>query len=205
MIDATHLIAFNLTLLAAMASPGPALLLALRTSLAYGPVAGIATGAGLGLMAAAWTAAALLGLGLVFTLFPFAYVAIKTLGALYLIWIAYTLWRDARKPLSQSGPALPRGRAFRTGLLVNLGNPKSVLFASAVLLVIFPADLGLAAKALIVANHFLVELAVYTGFALLLSTPPARAGYLRAKPLLDRIAASVLGLLGLRLLLDRRP
>nr|WP_053079069.1 LysE family transporter [Puniceibacterium sp. IMCC21224] len=201
-MDAAHLLAFNLTLLAAMASPGPALLLALRTSLAYGPAAGIATGAGLGLMAATWTAAALLGLGLVFALFPFAYVAIKTAGALYLLWIAYTMWRDARQPLTEAAGPLDRARAFRTGLLVNLGNPKSVLFASAVLLVIFPPDLSLTAKALIVLNHLVVEVIVYSCFALLLSTPPARSGYLRAKPMLDRIAAGVLGLLGLRLLLD---
>lgn len=205
MIDAAHFVAFNLTLLAAIASPGPALLLALRTSLAHGPMAGIATGAGLGLMAAAWTAAALMGLGVVFALFPFAYLTIKVAGALYLIWIAWTLWRDACQPLSDAGHAASRAKAFRTGLLVNLGNPKSVLFASAVLLVIFPADLTLGAKVLIVINHLLVELLVYTGFALLLATQPARDGYLRAKPVLDRIAAAVLGLLGLRLLLDTRP
>nr|WP_176439135.1 LysE family transporter [Puniceibacterium sediminis] len=202
-MDAVHLVAFNLTLLAALASPGPALLLALRTTLVAGPRAGIATGAGLGLMAAAWTGAALLGLDAVFALFPFAYVAIKTIGALYLLWIAYTLWRDASQPLAESEKPLPRGRAFRTGLLVNLGNPKSVLFASAVLLVIFPPDLTITSKVLIVANHFAVELAAYTCFALALGTPRARAGYLRLKPVLDRIAASVLGLLGLRLLVSR--
>ncbi len=203
MIDAAHLIAFNLTLLAALASPGPALLLALRTTLVNGPRAGIATGAGLGLMAAIWTLAALLGLDVVFALFPFAYVAIKTVGALYLLWIAFTLWRDARTPIAEGDQPLPRGRAFRTGLLVNLGNPKSVLFASAVLLVIFPPDLTLASKALIVANHLVVELLAYTCFALALGTPRARAAYLRLKPMLDRIAAGVLSLLGLRLLLSR--
>ncbi|MGY9046849.1 hypothetical protein P775_26450 [Puniceibacterium antarcticum] len=203
MLDAAHLIAFNLTLLAALASPGPALLLALRTSLVSGPRAGIATGAGLSLMAAIWTSAALLGLDTVFTLFPFAYVAIKTLGALYLLWVAYTLWRDARQPLDASNAPLPHGHAFRRGLMVNLGNPKSVLFASAVLLVIFPQDLSLGSKAMIVANHLAVELLAYSSFALALGTAPARAGYLRLKPLLDRIAAGVLSLLGLRLLVSR--
>ena len=48
-------------------------------------------------------------------------------------------------------------------------------------MVIFPADMGLGAKALIVGNHFVVEMTVYGLFAALLSTAPARAGYLRAK------------------------
>ena len=55
-MELTHIIAFNLALLAAMASPGPALLLAIRNTLASGRSAGIATGMGLGLMAALWPA-----------------------------------------------------------------------------------------------------------------------------------------------------
>ena len=46
-MDWTHLLAFNLTLLAAMAAPGPALLFALRQSIAGGFATGVATGAGL--------------------------------------------------------------------------------------------------------------------------------------------------------------
>lgn len=194
-------IAFNLTLLAAMAAPGPALLYALRQSVAGGFWAGVATGAGLGLMAALWTGAALLGLNAVFALVPWAYIALKTAGALYLIWIAIQLWRSANQPVSDS--AHPGARAFLGGLLVNLANPKSVLFAGAVLVVIFPPDLSLGAKALIVANHFIVELVVYTFFAACLSSAPARAGYLRLKPIIDRTAAVILGALGLRLLFGR--
>ncbi|WP_420325197.1 LysE family translocator [Mameliella sp.] len=197
----THLLAFNLTLLAAMAAPGPALLYALRQSIAGGFRTGVATGTGLGLMAACWTGAALLGLEVIFALFPFAYGAMKLAGALYLMWIAWGLWRDARKPVADS--ALPGANAFLGGLLVNLLNPKSVLFAASVLVVIFPADMGLGGKALIVANHFLVEVTVYGLFAALLSTAPARTGYLRAKPVIDRVAAALLGALGLRLLLSR--
>lgn len=196
-----QLIAFNLTLLAAMAAPGPALLYALRQSVAGGFVAGAATGAGLGLMAALWTAAALLGLNAVFALVPWAYLVLKTAGALYLIWIAIQLWRNAHQPVSDS--AHPGARAFLGGMLVNLANPKSVLFAGAVLVVIFPPDLSLGTKALIVANHFIVELIVYTLFAACLSSAPARAGYLRLKPIVDRAASVILGALGLRLLFGR--
>ncbi|WP_418594092.1 LysE family translocator [Ponticoccus sp. (in: a-proteobacteria)] len=197
----THVIAFNLTLLAAMAAPGPALLYALRQSIAGGFRTGMVTGAGLGTVAALWTGAALLGLNAVFALVPWAYLALKITGALYLIYVAYTLWRDARRPVADS--ARPGARAFLGGMLVNLANPKSILFAASVLIVIFPPDLAPAEKALIVANHLVVELVVYAGFAALLSTPAARAGYLRLKPVIDRVAGAILGALGLRLLLDR--
>lgn len=200
-MDWTHLLAFNLTLLAAMSAPGPSLLYALRQSIAGGIRVGVATGAGLGLVAAGWTGAALLGLEALFTLFPFAYGAMKLAGALYLMWIAWHLWRDAKRPVTDS--ANPGARAFLGGMLVSLLNPKSMLFAASVLVVIFPAGLTLTDKALIVLNHYAVEICFYTVLATLLSTPAARAGYLRAKPAIDRIAALVLGALGLRLLFGR--
>ncbi len=199
----THLIAFNLTLLAAIASPGPAMLFSIRATLRGGFRGGLETGVGLACMAAAWTMLALMGLDAVFVLFPWAYGALKLLGAVYLIWIAYGLWRDAKVPLSEA-PERQRGqRPFVDGLLVNLANPKSVLFASAVLLVIFPQELTLGQKAFVVANHLAVEIICYTGFALMFSTAPVREGYLRLKPMLDRVFAWVLGALGLRLLFDR--
>lgn len=196
-----QLLAFNVTLLAALAAPGPALLYALRQSVAGGFATGVATGAGLAVMAATWTGAALLGLNAVFAIFPWAYLALKTAGAAYLLWIAVQLWRTARQPVSDS--ARPGARAFVGGLLVNAANPKSVLFAGAVLVVIFPPDMTLAEKGLIVLNHMLVEIIAYTLFAACLSSAPARAGYLRLKPVIDRTASVILGALGLRLLFGR--
>ena len=204
-MDAAHLLAFNLTLLAAFLSPGPAMLYALRASLRGGRTAGIATGCGLALVAAGWTAAALLGLSAVFAAAPWLYGALKLAGAGYLIWLAVMIWRDARAPLPQvAGKVAPAlGRAFAGGALVNLANPKSVLFAGAVLVVIFPAGLSAGQAAVVVANHFVLEVAGYGLIAWALSRPAARAGYLRAKRWLDRLAALVLGALGLSLLVDR--
>ena len=77
-----HIIAFNITLLAAMASPGPALVVAIRTVLSAGGRAGMAIGCGLGIAVAGWTLAALVGLDAVFTLFPWSYVLVKIVGGL---------------------------------------------------------------------------------------------------------------------------
>jgi threonine/homoserine/homoserine lactone efflux protein len=200
-MDLSHVIAFNIALMAAIASPGPAFLIALRTTLGAGRRAGIAVGLGLGLVAALWTLAALLGLDIVFTLFPWAYGLMKLGGAAYLLYIAWGMWRGAGDPVTSA--LQPSSHAFRQGVMINLLNPKSVLFAAAVLVVIFPAGLSLAETLFIVANHLAVEVLFYTALAFGLSRPAVSAAYLRAKRLLDRIAAGVLGLLGLRLLLSR--
>ncbi|UOA27534.1 LysE family transporter [Pseudosulfitobacter sp. DSM 107133] len=192
------LIAFNAVLIAALLSPGAAFLTSVRISVSAGRAAGMATGLGLATMAALWTTAALMGLEGLFALFPWAYTTLKIAGAFYLIWIAVQTWRHARTPLGDV--SVPRGRAFLTGFLVNLGNPKSMLFAGAIIVVIFPQGLDPVHIALIVANHFVLELVFYTACAVLLSTGPARARYIAAKPVLDRIAAVALGGFGLKLL-----
>lgn len=195
------IIAFNIALLAAIASPGPAFLVSVRTSIVRGRAAGIITGIGLGLMASLWTLAALLGLNGVFQLFPWAYTGAKLIGAGYLFYIAWNTWKNARKPLKDV--AKPAHRYFRDGVLLNLSNPKSVLFAAAVLVVIFPPDLNLYEKAFIVFNHFIVEVICYALIACVMSTDVVSRKYLAAKTWVDRISGTIMAALGIRLLLDR--
>lgn len=200
-MDWAHILAFNLALFAAILSPGPALIMAMQASLTGGRAAGVAVGAGLATMAAAWTLAALLGLETVFAVAPWSYTALKTAGVAYLVWIAVQTWRGAKRPPvrnTRSG-----AQSYGAGLLVNLGNPKSVLFAAAVLVVIFPPELSLGQSLAIAFNHLAVELVFYAAIARALSAAPVSRRYLRLKPALDRVSAVVLGALGLRLLFDR--
>ena len=200
-MDLPHLLAFNLALLVAIASPGPALLIAIRTNLSAGRRSGLAVGAGLGLMAATWTLMAVLGLDWIFRMFPWLYMGVKTAGAGYLLYVAWKMWTGARNPITLVEQKVHH--AFRSGLLVNLLNPKAVLFAAAVLIVIFPGKLSITEGAVLVTNHLLVEWAFYAVLAFALGTKAVSDKYLRAKVYVDRFAAVVLGALGARLLLIR--
>ncbi|NNE52074.1 MAG: LysE family transporter, partial [Sulfitobacter sp.] len=168
-MNAESLIAFNLVLLAALASPGAALLYFIKTTVSSGHLAGFVTGLGLGTAAAGWTLAALLGLESVFALFPWAYASLKTAGALYLMWLAYQTWCRARDAVTEAAPH--SGRSFGAGFLVNLGNPKSMLFAAAVIVVVFPQGLAGSQIALIALNHLLLEVAFYGLLVALLGAP----------------------------------
>lgn len=200
-MEITHLIAFNVALFAAIASPGPALLVAIKTTLSAGRRAGIAVGCGLGLVASLWTFAALLGLEAVFLAFPWAYAAVKAIGAAYLIYVAYGMWVGAREAVQTE--IKPAAHAFRQGVMINVLNPKSALFAAAVLVVIFPEGMTMGENLLVVANHFMIEVLFYIALAFGMSRASVSQRYLRAKVYIDRVAAGVLGLLGLRLLLNR--
>ncbi|WP_263761458.1 LysE family translocator [Lentibacter sp. XHP0401] len=190
-----HLIAFNLAILAALASPGPAFLLMLRSAMSEGRQGALRTGLGLATAATLWTILALTGLTAFFAAAPAAYFAIKTTGALYLVWLAITTWRKAGAP-----PAMAKGalRGFSLGILGNLSNPKAVLFIAAIFATIMPQDLDLNAKLIVVGNHFLLEIAFYSLLAYGLGSRRIINAYQRAKRVLDRTAAVLLGALAAR-------
>ncbi len=200
-MEISHLVAFNIALFAAIISPGPAFLIAVQNTLSSGRGAGIATGVGLGLVGALWTTAALLGLDIVFTLFPWAYLIVKTVGASYLIYIAYSMWCGARDPIKTSDK--PTKYALRQGMMINALNPKTVLFAAAVLAVIFPKELNIWESGIVIANHFLFEVLFYSVLAFGMSRKAVSNGYIAMKFYIDRVSAAVLGLLGGRILLSR--
>jgi threonine efflux protein len=198
-----HLIAYNVALLVSILSPGPSMIYLIRNTLSGGRRTGIITAIGLAVMAAGWTVMALLGLDSIFHVFPWAYTVFKIGGAGFLIYIAWSTWRHASVPVAQNSQPRSHRSAFIGGILVNLGNPKSVFFAAAVLVVIFPADLSALDKAIIAVDHLIVELTLQPLFAVFLSTRVISQRYLAIKPTLDRIAALALGAIGGRLLLDR--
>ncbi len=198
MMTGGQIVAFNVALIVSMFSPGPALLMALQTNLSAGRIAGMALGCGLGLMASMWTLLALLGLAAVFEHFPQALIVGRAAGAVYLLYLGVHMWRRARDPLG-ARPAAAR-RAFTQGLLINLLNPKAILFAAAVLVAIFPGGLDLPGSLLIAGNHLVIELAFYAVLSMFLTTEAVVRRTLGAKVWVDRGAAAVLTLLGLRIL-----
>ena len=73
-MDIASIITFNIVLLAAILSRGPAFLYIMTTSLSRGRVAGSAAGLGLGAMAAICTLLAILGLEVLISLVPGLYL-----------------------------------------------------------------------------------------------------------------------------------
>ena len=206
-MDIASIITFNIVLLAAILSPGPAFLYIMTTSLSRGRVAGFAAGLGLGTMAAIWTLLAILGLEVLISLLPGLYLSIRIAGALYLFWIAVGLWRDPAPSAGENindddGSTMSREglrRLFLRGFLINLMNPKSVVFAASVIVMIFPPDISLFAMMIVPANHLLIEFGVYFVFAFVFSRQAVRQGYLARRRLFNRIAAIAMATLALRM------
>lgn len=117
-------------------TPGPAVLFVIGTGLRKGIRA--ALGANLGILAAntIYFVASALGLGLVLKTAEPLFVAIKWVGAAYLVWLGISaLLAKPQAPAEPgTGPVAGRFRdAFRAALLLQLGNPKAILFFTALL------------------------------------------------------------------------
>lgn len=89
-----------------------------------------------------YLAAVLAGLAYIAETFSALLIVIKWAGVAYLIWLAVQFWRSGIAPDEEQSSRRERtGKsAFLAGVLVTLGNPKSVLFYIAIVPTI--VDLG---------------------------------------------------------------
>jgi threonine/homoserine/homoserine lactone efflux protein len=109
--------------------PGPATLYTVAQTLARGRRAGFMASVGLHIGGLVHVAAAALGLSVVFKLVPEAYVAVKVIGAAYLMWLGVGMIRQALATgaLPSLKMKTPR-RAFLESVLVEILNPKTAIF-----------------------------------------------------------------------------
>ncbi|WP_336818280.1 LysE family translocator [Cedecea sp. MMO-103] len=134
-MDITTLFLYVIAVSAVMVTPGPSMLLALNNGATYGMRI-----AGYGFLGAVLADLLLIGavgcgLGALLQASEQLFAVVKWGGVLYLVYLAYVLWRAPAKALSVSASAaVATGKtAFLRSLMVGLSNPKGLLFFSAFL------------------------------------------------------------------------
>ena len=131
MIDPILLLAFLPAALALNLAPGPDMAFCLGQGLRGGARSAWAASAGVSTGSMVHVTLAGLGLGAVLAALPHAFDAIRWAGVAYLVWIAVTTLRGASETAEL--PPIRPSRAFRQGMIVNLTNPKVILFVLAFL------------------------------------------------------------------------
>lgn len=198
-------------------SPGSGAVLSMSHGLSYGVRRATTTILGLqvGLVMVLLIAGG--GLGALLLASETAFVAVKTVGALYLIYLGIQQWRarvDANGSANASGdsivgtvrvPTMSRQRRFATGVLTNATNPKGIVFMVAVLPQFIDTTHPLAAQLAILAlTMCAVDVTVMHGYALLASRMQGLFRNARALRWQNRFFGSVLMAVGTALFFVRR-
>ena len=196
------LAAWALHLIAA-ASPGPAVLMTARTGITEGFRTAAFLAMGIGAGAVIWAVTALFGLALLFQIAPAALWGFKVLGALFLLWIALTMWRHAPEALATNDRTQPprAASAMRLGVLTQLSNPKPAIFFGAVFVGTVPPGTSAPWIAALLGMVFLNELGCNLIVARAFSFPRVQNGYARLKTAIDRSFAGILALLSVKVAL----
>jgi threonine/homoserine/homoserine lactone efflux protein len=200
---------FIVTSLVVIVTPGQDMILVMSRSIAQGSAAGVATAAGVSVGLVGHTILATLGLGAILRTSEWLFVALKLVGAAYLVYLGVQLLRTRHGEIAVSGGA-PRSlwRLFFDGALSNVSNPKIAVFYFAFLpQFVLPGaahpTLAVFALGLVFAVlTFLVKGPVGLGAGRL-------SGWLRARPnaltWLYRTSGAVLLGLGFKLAFERKP
>lgn len=190
----TAMITYAGALFIAAAIPGPGMTAIIARALGSGFRPTFFMGLGLILGDLVYLTAVILGLAIVAQTFPTPFLIIKYIGAAYLIFIAWKLWTTgllAQDIKAERAPSL--GLSFLSGLLVTLGNPKTMLFYVALAPTLLPLqDIGFGDYGVLVGITFIVLMAVLLPYILLASRARTLLKKPRALQTLNRSAASIL-------------
>lgn len=122
-------VTFLLTSLVIVATPGTGALYTIAAGLSRGTRASVIAAAGCTLGIVPHLAAAITGTAALLRASGLAFEAVKYLGVAYLLYMAWSTWRD-KSLLSVDAIAAPRQamKVIRTAVLINLLNPKLTIF-----------------------------------------------------------------------------
>ncbi|MGB9990949.1 LysE family translocator [Massilia sp. SM-13] len=186
-------------------APGPNNLLSISNATRYGLRAAWLAGAGRLLAFAGMIALASAGLAVVLHTSQLLFTVIKTVGALYLFYIAWQLWRAVPEAEGEVQAGATLWQLARQEFLVAAGNPKAILVFTAFLPQFVDPRQSMALQFTILGALFLLFELVAIGLYAWMGLGMKRfLGQPRGRRLFNRSCATLLGGAGLGLLLSRR-
>lgn len=193
-------------------TPGPDTAITIRNTLLGGRAGGVLTALGIACGQTLWALATSLGIVALLIASEPIFLAVKYLGAAYLVYLGVQALREAIRPSGPAAvPADPSARrvtllgAFRQGVISNLGNPKMAVFFASLLPQFVPSGEATVASLLLLGAVFAVMtfawLALYAALV-------ARAGDFLRRPSIRRTIEGLTGTLliglGLRVAAEQR-
>ncbi len=201
----TFLLPILLFLCLGVMSPGPSFVLVAQTALSSSKKEAISVSLGLGLGACIFALIAGLGLFVVLQKVPFLYLLLKILGGLYLCFIAYKMWQVSSPSLGitkETVVSKQLSKMFLLGLFTQLSNPKTAIVFASAFAAFLPLNVPAHILYILCFLALIIDSTWYIFVALVLSSKKAQGSYSRFKKLISRLAGTMMGLMGLKLIID---
>lgn len=185
-------------------SPGAGAIASMSSGLNYGFRRGYWNALGLQLALMVQIAIVAAGVGVLFATTPWAFLAVKWFGVLYLLYLAYLQWTAPSQSIEIQVEQKHKSisKLVFHGFLINMSNPKAIVFLLAVLPQFLdlskPQPIQYMIMAVTMISIDLIVMAGYTGLAAkvlrLLKSPKQQKYMNRTFAVLFACAASLLSL-----------
>lgn len=187
-------------------SPGSGAINTMSTAISHGYRGAAASIAGLQAGLAIHIVLVGIGLGALLSQSLLAFDLLKWFGAAYLVWLGIQQWRAAGSlDLHTLAGTLPRRQLFRRAVLVNLTNPKSIVFLAALFpQFIIPHQPQVAQYLILGVTTVAVDIVVMIGYATLAKRIAVWLKGPRQIRLLNRVFGSLFVLVGALLATAKR-
>jgi RhtB (resistance to homoserine/threonine) family protein len=191
--------------------PGPDTAVVTKNALLGGRRSGVYAAVGVTMGLTVWTIAAALGIAALLQASSVAFLILKIVGALYLIWLGVQMFRarDLTATATSAGHGVARhaghAKALRQGLLSDLANPKIAIFFTSFLPQFVHGDGPAFAALLMLGCVFaLLTLVWLASYGVAVGHASAVMRRPRVRRTLDRITGVILIAFGVRLVFEER-
>ncbi len=193
-------------LFVAASSPGPAVAMLMGIGLTQGRSAALIASAGIATGSVFINIATLAGVGLLLEKAAWAMSVLRLIGAAYLMWLAYGAFKKALNPPKIEAVEVPRqsgAKLFVMGMLLQVTNPKAIVFWLAIASIGATTGGGLPVIALFVIGAFLISFGCHGAWGLALSAKAARSTYAKARPAIEGVLGTFFTYAAFRLATER--
>jgi threonine efflux protein len=201
-----NLLSIFLALLVAFTSPGPNFM-AVSSRAMENRLAGVGTAIGISLGTAAWALFAATGVTAILKTFQHATLLVGLVGGAYLCWLgfkslrsAWLTWGTAVVATTVAGDRAVGLGSIRTGLVIQLTNPKTALFWLALTSLAIRPDTPAVVIGALTVGSFVIAAAWHVLLAMAFASGPVRQVYLSYKPAISSVFGLVFVGFGLRVI-----
>lgn len=199
-IEIQTLITISIICLFGMMSPGPNFIAVSYKSVNESRKIALFFTLGVSIVSMLWAGSILFGMTLLFSLFPWLFIAAKMIGGIYLIYLGYKIIKkpndiNERKKIRKKGEVLSN---IKDGMITNLANPKSMVFYASVFSTSVPRNISNASLCLIILLVGVISLSWYSFVVLVLSNKKIHKNYIRYQKHIETMCGSFLIFFGVK-------